>query len=362
MNYFASFSHLTDPRVQGRCLHQLVDILALLLCGTLAGCDDLPEICDYGRARLAFLRAELGLAFPHGIPSEDTLERLLKRLDPKELEQSLRACAGDLAGRQLCVDGKEHRATTPAGKRHALIRTVSVWVADARLSFGQAQIGAKTNEKTAIPALLETLDIAGSVVTIDAIACQTGIVGKVVARGADYLIALKKNAHALYEQASEHLLARAAHLPSWRSLDKGHGRGERRTVTICQDLDLLEACAEWPGLRTLVLVETERHTARGITRAQRFYISSLADPDPAAYARLVRGHWAVENQLHWQLDLTFKEDQSRLRKGNAALNANILRKTALYLLTQDPRTISLKRKRKQAAYNDEYLRQLLQKA
>ncbi|MFC6226167.1 ISAs1 family transposase [Hymenobacter artigasi] len=362
MDPFASFAHLTDPRVQGRCLHQLVDILALLLCGTLAGCDDLPEICDYGRARLAFLRTELGLAFANGIPSEDTLERLLKRLNPKELEQTLRACAGSLAGRQLCVDGKEHRATTPGGQRHALVRTVSVWVADAHLSFGQAQIEAKTNEKTAIPALLDTLDVAGSIVTIDAIACQPSIVGQVVANGADYVIALKKNAKTLYEQASEHLLARAAHLPAFRSQDKGHGRGERRTVRICQDLRLLDACADWPSLRTLVLVETERHTGRGVTHAQRFYLSSLTDPDPAVYARLIRGHWAVENHLHWQLDLTFKEDQSRLRSGHAALNANILRKTALYLLAQDPQAISLKRKRKQAAYDNEYLRRLLQNA
>ena len=172
MDYFASFTHLTDPRVPGRCLHQLVDLLGLLLCGSLAGCDDLLEICDYGRARLAFLRAELGLSFANGIPSEDTLERLLKHLNPNELEQALQACAGSLAGRQLCVDGKEHRATAPAGQRHAVVRPVSVWVADAHLSFGQAQMGAKTNEKTAISALLGALDVAGSVVTTDAIACQ----------------------------------------------------------------------------------------------------------------------------------------------------------------------------------------------
>ena len=171
MDPFASFAQLTDPRVQGRCLHQLVDILALLLCGTLAGCDDLPEICAYGRARLTFLRTELGLAFANGIPSEDTLDRLVKRLKTRELEQTLCACAGSLAGRHLCMDGKEHRATTPAGQRHALVRTVSVWVADAQLSFGQVQIGDKTNGKTAIPALLDKLDVAGSVVTIDAIAC-----------------------------------------------------------------------------------------------------------------------------------------------------------------------------------------------
>lgn len=242
------------------------------------------------------------------------------------------------------------------------MRTVSVRGADARLSFGQVRLGTKTNEKTAIPALLNTLDVAGSVVTIDAIACQPSIVERVVAGGADYVIALKKNAKTLCEQASEHLLARAAYLPTYQSQDKGHGRGEVRTGRIWQELTLVDACAAWPGLRTLVLVETERHTSQGVTRAQRFCISSLADPAPATYARLVREHWAVENQLHWQLDLTFKQDQSRLRTGHAALNANILRKTAWYVLAQDPRPSSLKRKRKQAAYDNSYLRELLQKA
>ena len=206
-------------------------------------------------------------------------------------------------GRQLWVDGKEHRATIPAGQHHALVRTLSVWVADAHLSFGQAQIGAKTNEKTAIAALPDALDVAGSIVTIDASACQPSVVGQGVASGAD-----------------------------------------------------------WPGLCTLVLVETERHTSPGVTRAQRFSLRSLTAPDPAVYVRLVRGHWAVENQLHWQLDLTFKEDQSRLRTGHAALNANILRKTALCLLAQNPQLTSLKRKRKQAAYDNDYLQRLLQNA
>ena len=134
---------------------------------------------------------------------------------------------------------------------------------------------------------------------------------------------------------------------------------KQRTVRICQELALLEACADWPSLRTLVLV---RHTSQGFTRAQRFYLSSLTDSDPARYARLIRGHWAVENQVHWQLNLTFKEDHSRLRTGHVALNANILRKKALCLLAQDPRPVSLKHKRKQAAYANESLRQLLQNA
>ncbi len=224
------------------------------------------------------------------------------------------------------------------------------------------QIGDKSNEKTAIPALLDTLDVRSSVVTIAAIACQPSLVAHVVEAGADYVIALKKNAKTLYERAHDHLLARAPHLPAHLSRTLEHGCGEVRRVCISQDMGLLDACAGWAGLRTLVFVETERHTARGCTRSQRLYLSSLADPDPGTYARLVRGHWAIENHLHWQLDFTFREDRSRLRKGNAALNANILRKTALYLLAQDPRPISFKRKRKQAAYDNDYLRQLLQKA
>lgn len=366
MGIFDSFLTVADFRVQGRCLHQLVDVLALLLCGTLAGCDDLPEICDYGRAHLVFLRTELGLELRNGIPSEDTLERILKHLLPKELEQSLRACAGVvtgyLAAKHICIDGKEHRGTVPAGARHALIQTVSVWVAEAQLSFGQVQVGAKTNEKTAIPFLLDTLDVAGSVVTIDAIACQQSLVTNLVARGADYVIALKKNQKHLFEQVSERLLAQAPHLPAHTVRELGHGRGERRTVRICQDLTLLEACAPWAGLRTLVLVETARHTATGTTHTQRFYLSSLTDPDPATYARLVRQHWSIENHLHWQLDVTFREDQCRLRTGNAALNANILRKMALYLLSQTPENISKKRKRKRAAYDNNFLVSILKLA
>ena len=171
MNLSNSFACLKDTRVEGRCLPQIVDMLAILLCGTLPGCDDIPEICDYGRARLAFLRTELGLTFAHGIPSQDTLKRLLQRLNLTELAGVLRACATSLVGQQLCLDGKEHRATTPEGKRHGLLCTVSAWAVDQGLSFGQVQIGAETNEKTAIPALLDALDVAGSIVTIDGIAC-----------------------------------------------------------------------------------------------------------------------------------------------------------------------------------------------
>lgn len=153
-------------------------------------------------------------------------------------------------------------------------------MADAHLNFGQTHIGAKKNERTEIPALLDTLNVAGSIVTIDAIACQPSIVGKVVECGADYVITLKKNARTLYEQASEHLLARTASLPAWRSQDKGHVRGERRTMRIYQNLALLETCANWSGLRILVLAETEPHTSQKITHAQRFYLSFLANPEP----------------------------------------------------------------------------------
>ena len=373
MSILTAFADVTDFRVQGRVTHLLGDILALLLCGTLAGCDDLLEICDYGHARLDFLRQELGLPLAGGIPSEDTLARVLQHLCPKQLEHSLRACAHHLAaaqaaglpplaGQQVCLDGKAHRATLPAGKHHALVRTVSVWLAEEQLSFGQRQVGAKTTEKTAMVALLEELDVRGSIVTVDAIASQPAFAQRVLAQGADYVIALKKNQKTLYEQLHDGLLAQAPTLPSWVGRALGHGRGEVRTVRICQQLGAWEAAAAWPGLRTVVWVETQRHTAQGVTQSRRLYLSSLSDPDPATYARLVRGHWSIENQLHWQLDVTFGEDQSRLRTGHAALNANILRKMALYLLNQVPGTMSRKRKRKLAAYDNRFLLTALQAA
>lgn len=354
---------VTDFRIKGRCLHDLAEILFLILLGTLCDCDDFLEIRDWGNDELPFLRNELGLSYVNGIPSEDTLERVMKYLNPKELEESMRKTASfivrSLSGKQVCVDGKEHRGTIPSGQKHALIRTVSVWIAEEKLCFGQKQIDTKSNEKVAIPALLETLDIKGAIITIDAIACHENIVKVIVDGKADYLIALKKNQGGLYEQVHDWMMSRKAQLPHYEEFNKEHGRTEKRKVYLAQDLEFLDATHSWEKLSTIVLVESTRVTPQKESIQNRFYISSLEDKQPKTYLNLSRGHWSVENDLHWQLDLTFHEDSSRIRTGNAPQNMNIIRKLALFILNQNQDKMSMKRKRKKAARDKQFLVRIL---
>lgn len=357
------FEKVTDFRVKGRCLHELVEILVLILLGTLCDCDDFLEIRDWGKDKIDFLRTDLGLSYTNGIPSEDTLERVLKHLLPSELEKSMRSCAldimGHLSGKQFCVDGKEHRGTIPSGQKHALIRTVSVWIAEEKLCFGQKQIDTKSNEKVAIPALLETLDIKGGILTIDAIACHQNIVNLIVEKGADYLIALKKNQGVLFEQVHDRMMNIKPQLPYYEQINKEHGRVEKRRVYILQNLELLEATKDWAKLCTIVMIESTRITKQKESFETRFYISSLADKQPQRYLDVSRQHWSVENDLHWHLDLTFNEDSSRIRTGNAPQNMNIVRKLALFILNKNQDKMSLKRKRKKAARDNEFLINLL---
>jgi len=341
------FSRTRDFRVQGRCLHHLSDILGLVLCGILADCDDFTEIADYGEDNIDFLREELGFCFANGIPSEDTLDRIMRYLSSKELENSFKACLQDikLSGKHLCVDGKELGGTVPSGKRHALVQMVNVWVDEVSLSFGQYQVDAKSNEITAIPKLLDAVDCQGSVVTIDAIGAQKAIVEKIIQKQADYVIALKANQGVLYEQAVDFMEKNLAHLPFFESLDKDHGRGEQRRVYVADNIALVDEAESWMNLHSLVMVERVRYTDRGMKRQLQYYMSSLVTT-PGQMAQYVRSHWAIENKLHWQLDFTFGEDDSRIRKDNGPANLHLVRKWALHLLKKDTQKISLKRKRK----------------
>jgi len=355
------FREVEDFRVQGRCLHRLNDILGLVLCGILADCDDFVEIKDYGLDNMEVLRAEFGFDFANGIPSEDTLERVFKYVDQQELSGCFKSLVGDLslADRQVIVDGKELRSTIPGGKKHALVRMVNVWVHDLGLSFGQQQVDQKSNEITAIPALLDLVDCKGSVVTIDAMGCHKEIVEKISGKGADYVIALKANQGALYEEVHDFMLNRTDALAQHTSMDKAHGRGEIRKVWLCQKLDLMEECARWKDLKTLVMIQRTRLIGNQVQEQTQFYISSLSHPAPDLFAQYIRNHWSIENNLHWQLDVTFKEDDAKVRHQNAIINLHQIRKWALYLLQKDPDKISIKRKRKKASRNPAYLKQIL---
>lgn len=354
------FSEVQDFRVQGRCHHQLGDILGLILCGTLADCDDFSEMEDYGNDNIDFLKEDLGFGFANGVPSEDTLDRVLRYLDSSELETSFTACLHDIAlsGQHIRIDGKELRGTIPSGKKHALVQMVNVWVDELSLSFGQYQVDTKSNEIVAIPKLLDAVDCRGSVVTIDAIGAQKVIVEKIRDKQADYVIALKANQGGFFEQVAAFMEKQHTQLPVYESINKDHARGEQRKVYVAQNITLVDEAEQWKDLDSLAMVERIRHTDQGIKRQVQYYISSLT-PTAEQMAHYIRGHWAIENKLHWQLDFTFHEDDCRVRKNNGPANLHLVRKWALHLLKKDPKKISIKRKRKKAARNTDYLKQIL---
>jgi len=354
------FSEIQDFRVQGRCLHLLSDILGLILCGVLADCDDFLEICDYGKENITFLKNELGFDFPNGIPSEDTLERICKKLNPGEIGKAYSHLLQDisLAGRQISIDGKELRSCIPQGKKHSLVQMVNVWVGEHQLSFGQQKVAEKSNEITAIPGLLDMVDCKNSIVTIDAVACQKEIVAKIIEKEADYVIALKNNQKGLYEEVESELLRAKANLPVHVSRDLGHGRAEKREVYVLENPIFIDALQDWKEVNSVILVQRSIHRDGKDTTTNSLYISSLKNSSAEKIGGYIRNHWSIENQLHWHLDVTFGEDDARIRKENAIINLHLIRKWALFLLKKDPEKISLKRKRKKASRNNTYLKNL----
>lgn len=354
------FSGLEDFRVQGRCLHSLPDILGLVLCAVLADCDNFVEIVDYGEDNIDFLRSDLGFCFPHGIPSVDTLERVFKYLDTSNLATAYQNLAEDisLASKQVMIDGKEFRSCIPKGKKHSLVQMLNLWVDDYNLSFGQVKVSKKSNEMKAIPQLLDLVDCKESLISIDAMACQKEIVEKIVSKEADYLIALKQNQKSLYQQAAAELLRQKPSLASFTSRDLGHGRAEERKVYVLNNLSFVEASLEWKNLNSIILVERKIYREGKEEISKSLYMSSLQEPNPEQAAQYIRKHWAIENQLHWHLDITFKEDTSSIRRENAIINLHLIRKWALHLLKKNKDKISLKRKRKKASRNNQYLKKL----
>lgn len=361
MEWRKYFEAVPDFRVERSKLHKLSDILMLSLCAVLCGAEDFEDIATYGRQKEAFLRRFLDL--PHGIPSHDTINRVFNRLDKDKFASSLYNWSKELLGvlehYQIAVDGKVLRATATPGKRNSGICLVSAWAQEQRLVLGQQRVEGKSNEKTAIPELLESLDLCGAVVSIDAMACHSTIAGKITKGGGDYLLALKKNNKALYEQVSEHMLQRREQLPRHEWVDFGSGRIERRVCYVCGELALLDGLDGWPAVSRVVMVVASRGKQGQLTGQTRFYLSSL-EADAQTFNLLVRNHWGIENKLHWMLDVCFAEDRCRTHKGNGADNMATLRKMALQVLNQQKDKESIKSRRKMAGWSDEYLLNMIQ--
>lgn len=364
------FSALEDPRSDLGKRHLLLEIIVIAICAVICGADDWVEVELFGQSKEQWLRRFLEL--PHGIPSHDTFGRVFRLLDPEQFERSFRswieAVQWVTEGQLVAVDGKRLRRSHDHILGKAAIEVISAWATANRLVLGQAKVAEGSNEITAVPALLQILAIEGCIVTVDALGCQKAIAKTIVERGADYLLALKGNQGQLYavvqdlfEHAEQAQFRRVAH-DYHRTVSKGHGRIETRQCWTIAEADFLEYVrefADWPQLNTIVKVHAERRKGEEVTHRMRYYISSLGNDAQQALSA-ARGHWRVENQLHWVLDVVFREDHSRIRKGNGAQNFAILRRLALSLLQQERTTnVGVKAKRLKAALDEDYLLKVL---
>jgi len=362
------FSALADPRCAGKVEHRLTDILVIAVCAVIACAESWDDIALYGRNKLGWLQSFLTLA--HGIPSHDTFRRVFMLIDPDAFEVCFSAWAQSFAEafdrEVVAIDGKTLRRSFDRGRAQGPLHLVSAWASEQGLVLGQREVDGKSNEITAIPALLETLSLKNCIVTLDAMGCQKTIAGRILERHADYLLVLKANQgkafRAIKEWCEQHCFARGATgRPAFDAFDDSHGRLVRRRVFVCPEAASLEALRAWPGLRTVLAVETIRSVnGSGKVEAEiRYFLSSGGD-DPKVLIQAIRRHWTIENGLHWVLDVTFREDDSRVRDRTAASNLAILRKIAINLISHGRTAqISMRARRKQAAWNDEYMLSLL---
>ena len=355
---FAYFSEMEDFRINRKKRHLLTDIITIAIAAVLSGMKSYDDIEDFGAVREDWLRTFLEL--PNGIPSHDTFNRVLSHMDPLKFEECFRNWVDSIhQGQLISMDGKTIRGAKSHGVKSP-IHMVSAWANDSNMVLGQLKVNEKSNEITAIPELLNGLFIKGCIISIDAMGCQQEI-AKCIAQGeGDYILGVKKNQPTLYQNLEDSFrFLKTA--DNDENLDIGHGRIEKRKCTLITDLSHIEEPGKWDKLSVLIKIESERtFKANGETENSiRYYIASK----PASaffYQKNIRDHWAIENKLHWTLDVDFQEDASRKRAKNAAQNFSLINKVALNILKNDQtKNISIRRKRNLAAWDKEYLMKLL---
>lgn len=361
------FSSIKDKRQVGKIEHALIDIIILCICGVVAGADGWSDIEEFGLTHKTWLQNKGLLA--NGIPVDDTIARVMSSLSPTEFQSSFISWMNSLSsvtqGEVIAIDGKTLRHSFDHNARKSAIHMVSAFASGNGVVLGQIKTAEKSNEITAIPTLLNLLDIKGSIVTIDAMGCQKKITKKIIEGGADYVIAVKGNQKTLHDDIkyffdeSEKENFKRVDFNYYEGVDKGHGRIETRRYWLTSHLECLNKSEKWSGLQSIGMAENETLRNGKITIERRYFISSLFG-NVKTFANAVRSHWSIENSLHWVLDMSFREDESRIRKNNGAANFAVVRHLALNLLKKEKtHKRGMKGKRYKAALDIDYAERVL---
>jgi predicted transposase YbfD/YdcC len=360
------FAQLKDPRVKRRKLHMLLDVVSIAILAVICGADDWVAVVQFGKSKEEWLRTFLPL--PNRIPSHDTFGRVFSLLDPEEFSKGfmnwIASLKNILPSEVIAVDGKTLRGSFDKSMGVNAIHMVSAWACNSGILLGQLKSDAKSNEITAIPKLLELLDLKGSTVTIDAMGCQRDIATQITSQGGDYALALKGNQPNIYEEVQMMLgnadisLLSAKSASSSETIDGDHGRIETRNYFVVEDLSNLPNTMTWPGVKAIGIADRTRDKDGKIENERTFYLLSKTMP-AARFGEAVRSHWGVENSLHWSLDVSFNEDKSRVRKDHSAENFGTLRRLALTLLKAAPSKVGIANRRLTAGWDNNFLMQVV---
>ena len=352
------FETIRDPRQSWKIEYDLHEILIVTICAVISGCEIWEEIVDFCKVKHLWFQEKLGLELKNGIASHDTFQRVFQLIRPKELEESFIAWVQSISvktkGEIVSIDGKTVRGSR--GTKDRAIHMVSAWANANQLVLGQVKVDEKSNEITAIPTLLDLLDLKDCIITIDAMGCQKDIAEKIVAADADYVFGLKGNHSDLHddlkfyfenEEIPDHTVTR----------EKGHGRIEMRGYFLEMEIDWLHQKPDWARLNAIGMVKSIVWEKEVLREESRYFITSLTDVE--TFARAIRAHWGIENSLHWSLDVTFREDSCRTRKDNSAENFSVVRRIALNALKRFPAKMSLNRKRRKCHYDTDFMADVL---
>jgi len=367
MSFLDHFENLEDPRIERKKLYPMSEILFTTLCAVISGAEGWQDVENFGKSKINFLKQYL--PFKNGIPSDDTFRRFFRAVNPKKFQENFLNWTNSLnleKGEIISIDGKTSRRSHD--KDQKALHLISAFASEARIILCQKKVDGKTNEITEIPNLLNWLDLKGSIVTIDAMGCQTKIASQIINQEGDYVLALKGNQSNLhdeiinyFEQAKEYG-DNGTDYEIFKEENKGHGRKEIRKVFVTDKIDFLPQKKEWKNLKSIICISSERIVNNKKSTENRYYITSLS-PLAQKLGKIIRNHWSIENSLHWVLDVSFGEDQSRIRKGNGPENMAILRHCAINMIRRyKSKRQSIKGLRKQAAWDEKILKGILDMA